>query len=135
MSRPPILRVSETVLYAADLGPTADFYARVLGLRELPARSELSAKFRLPDRGVLLVFDPRTSALPGREVPSHGAVGPGHVAFDVPAGCLQRWREELERRAVPIEREVAWDRGGRSIYVRDPAGNSVELVEGSIWPD
>jgi hypothetical protein len=34
---------------------------------------------------------------------------------------------------VPIEREIEWDEGGTSIYVRDPAGNSVELAPPTIW--
>jgi catechol 2,3-dioxygenase-like lactoylglutathione lyase family enzyme len=37
-------------------------------------------------------------------------------------------------RGIEIEREVGWDEGGRSIYFRDPAGNSVELIEGEAWP-
>ena len=31
------------------------------------------------------------------------------------------------------EREISWPLGGRSVYFRDPAGNSVEYVEGQIW--
>ena len=34
---------------------------------------------------------------------------------------------------VDIETEVEWPGGGRSIYVRDPAGNSVELASSTIW--
>jgi hypothetical protein len=34
---------------------------------------------------------------------------------------------------VEIEREVDWDEGGTSLYVRDPAGNSVELAPPTIW--
>jgi catechol 2,3-dioxygenase-like lactoylglutathione lyase family enzyme len=34
---------------------------------------------------------------------------------------------------VEIEREITWPLGGRSVYFRDPAGNSVEFVEGEIW--
>jgi catechol 2,3-dioxygenase-like lactoylglutathione lyase family enzyme len=29
--------------------------------------------------------------------------------------------------------EVEWPRGGRSLYFRDPAGNSVELVTPGPW--
>jgi hypothetical protein len=34
----------------------------------------------------------------------------------------------LHRHGVSIEKEVEWPRGGKSLYYRDPAGNSVELV-------
>jgi catechol 2,3-dioxygenase-like lactoylglutathione lyase family enzyme len=61
-------------------------------------------------------------------------MGPGHVAFAVEAGGLEAFVAELRRRGVEIEREIPWDEGGRSVYVRDPHGNSVELIEGEAWP-
>lgn len=129
-----IRRVYETVLYAGDVSSAATWYADVLGLRQIEPPDELSAAFRLPDEGVLLVFDPTRSSVPGRPVPSHGAAGPGHVAFSVEPGSLDAWAERLRRRGVEVEKEIDWGEGGRSIYVRDPAGNSVELVDGDIWP-
>jgi catechol 2,3-dioxygenase-like lactoylglutathione lyase family enzyme len=127
-------RVYETVLYAEDVAATAAFYAEVLGLRLVDGPDELAAAFRLDDGGVLLIFDPGRSARPGRPVPSHGTEGASHLAFAVGAGELDAAAEELRERGVEIEREVDWPQGGRSIYVRDPAGNSVELVEGDLWP-
>jgi len=38
-----------------------------------------------------------------------------------------------ETNGVPIESEVRWPRGGRSLYVRDPAGNSVEIASPALW--
>jgi len=84
---------------------------------------------------MLLIFDPEQSAPPGRPIPSHGATGPGHVAFTVGPGGLEAFAAELRRRGVAIESEVEWPEGGRSLYIRDPAGNSVELIEGEAWPD
>jgi catechol 2,3-dioxygenase-like lactoylglutathione lyase family enzyme len=83
---------------------------------------------------VLLIFDPSRASLPGRPVPSHGATGAGHVAFSIEDGTLEAWTEALRGRGIEIEQEKEWQRGGRSIYVRDPAGNSVELVDGDLWP-
>ena len=130
----PITGVYETVLYATDVAAAAAFYADVLGLRLVDGPDELAAGFRLDDGGVLLIFEPSRASLPGRPVPSHGATGAGHVAFSVEDGTLERWTEALRERGVEIELEKEWQRGGRSIYVRDPAGNSVELVEGDLWP-
>jgi catechol 2,3-dioxygenase-like lactoylglutathione lyase family enzyme len=134
MSTRTIIGVYETVVYGRDMAALRDFYAGVLGLRLVDGPDELSAAFRLPDGGVLLAFDPARSSAPGRPVPSHGAQGPGHVAFRVPPESLDGWRAALEAAGVAVEREVDWPLGGRSLYVRDPAGNSVELTPGRIWP-
>ena len=48
--------------------------------------------------------------------------------------ALEAWADELRRAGVAVERQVSWPAGGRSLYVRDPAGNSVELIEGEAWP-
>ena len=121
-------RLYETVVYAGDLQAALAFYRDVLGLRQVD-----DFAFRLDDGGMLLLFDPVLSSQPGRPVPSHGATGVGHVAFSVGDGELDAWREELRAQGVEPEQEKEWTRGGRSIYVRDPAGNSVELVEGDLW--
>jgi catechol 2,3-dioxygenase-like lactoylglutathione lyase family enzyme len=126
--------VYETVLYAADVAAAAAFYSDVLGLRLVDGPDELAAAFRLDDGGVLLIFDASRSSLPNRPVPSHGASGAGHVAFSVEDGTLDAWGEALRERGVEIELERGWNADGRSIYVRDPAGNSVELVGGELWP-
>ena len=127
------MRVYETVLYG-DPAALAMFYREVLGLRIVDGPDELAAAFRLDDRAMLLVFDPARASVPGRAVPSHGTSGAGHVAFAVEPGELDAWRERLQNAGIAIEQEVDWDGRGRSIYVRDPAGNSVELVDGDIWP-
>ena len=128
-----ILGIYETVLYAPDPPAAAAFYRDALGLVPIEDPDELSAVFRLPDGGVLLIFDPQRSSRPGRPVPSHGAAGPGHVAFALEAGGYEGAIAALREANVEVEREVAWERG-RSVYLRDPAGNSVELVDGDIWP-
>ncbi|MGH7447107.1 MAG: VOC family protein, partial [Longimicrobiales bacterium] len=66
-------------------------------------------------------------------IPEHGAVGAGHFAFVIEDDERDGWREHLTRHGVVIEREVDWQDGGASIYVRDPAGNSVELAPPTIW--
>jgi catechol 2,3-dioxygenase-like lactoylglutathione lyase family enzyme len=128
------LRVYETVIYGSDIDAMVEFYEGALGLRPVEPPDELAAAFRLGDGGMLLVFDPGRASAPGRRVPSHGATGAGHVAFAVGRGELDGWRDTLAARGVEVEQEVDWDGRGRSVYVRDPAGNSVELVEGDIWP-
>jgi catechol 2,3-dioxygenase-like lactoylglutathione lyase family enzyme len=130
---PGLIRgVVETCLYAEDLPETARFYEQVLGL-EVLSRAEGRHVFFRSGGGVFLLFDPRRTAVRGGDVPPHGASGPGHVAFAVPASELSAWRPYLEANGVEIEGEVSWPRGGSSIYIRDPAGNSVELTSPTIW--
>jgi catechol 2,3-dioxygenase-like lactoylglutathione lyase family enzyme len=121
------------VLYADDPARAAAFYSEVLGLPLLEEPDELAAVLGLEDGSVLLIFNPALSAAPGRRVPSHGAEGAGHVAFAVRDGELDAYAEDLRLRGVEVEREIEWKPGARSVYVRDPAGNSVELVEGELW--
>ena len=124
-------RIFETVLYAEDLAAAERFYHEALGL-EVLERSNLTVVFRCGG-GVLLIFDPRKSAAPDRDVPSHGTTAVGHIAFAAKPEDLDAWREQLRQAGVPIEREVDWDEGGHSIYFRDPAGNVVELAPPTIW--
>ena len=124
-------KIFETVLYAEDLAGAERFYHEALGL-EVIERNNLTVVFRCGG-GVLLIFDPRKSAAPDRDVPSHGTTGVGHIAFAAKPEDLDAWREQLRQAGVPIEREVDWDEGGHSIYFRDPAGNVVELAPPTIW--
>lgn len=126
--------IYETVLYADDLAEAGAFYRDVLGLRLVKPMSELAAAFRLDDGRMLLVFDRERPRAPGREVPSHGTTGPGHIAFRVEESSLGAWRDRLAGCGVAIEKEITWETGARSIYCRDPSGNSVELAAGEIWP-
>ena len=128
--------ILESVLYADNLDAAQQFYKNVIGLQPVGGVSPLMRTFRVALNQVLLVFDPAQSEPPGREVPSHGARGPGHVALLIHERDLPAWRDRLAAHHVPIEREVVWpqhDARHRSIYVRDPAGNSVELITGDIW--
>jgi catechol 2,3-dioxygenase-like lactoylglutathione lyase family enzyme len=127
------MRVYETVLYAPDAAAAARFYSDVLGLRQIAPPGEHAAAFRLDDDGVLLIFEPGVSSAPGRFVPSHGTTGEGHIAFALQPGETNGLRPHLAELGVEIEREITWPLGGHSVYVRDPAGNSVELIEGEAW--
>ena len=129
--------VLETCLYASDLDAAERFYGTVLGLDAFAREPDRHVFFRC-GAGVLLVFNPartRTAAgqVAGVAIPPHGASGPGHVAFRIAERELAAWRTRLENAGIAIEAEVAWPRGGHSLYVRDPAGNSVELAPASIW--
>ena len=128
------LHIYETILYAEDLVAAEGFYADVLGLKRMTLDSDRGISFRIDDRSVLLIFNPIETVKPHDLVPSHGARGQVHIAFRVDAGELPAWRARLIGSGYEVEREVDWPSGAHSFYVRDPAGNSVEFVEGEIWP-
>ena len=137
MGPSPITRVLEASLYADDLRGADHFYGTILGLERFASVEGRHIFFRCAD-AVVLIFDRRSTAsvptsVGGASVPLHGANGPGHMAFAVSDADLPGWRSHLEAHGVEIESEVTWPRGGRSLYVRDPAGNSVELASPTIW--
>lgn len=124
-------RIFETSLYGRDLDELAGFYRRVIGLESIARFGDRGVALRCGQE-VLLLFDPDESARSDGRVPAHGARGPGHVAFAVTREELPAWRTHLADCGVSIEAEVQWE-DGHSIYVRDPAGNSVELATPGIW--
>lgn len=125
-------RVLETCLYAENLEQTAAFYTEVLGLAPFARADERHVFFRC-GQSVLLLFNPAQTARATGAVPTHGASGPGHVAFALAPGEIDAWRSQLHAHGVAIEAEIAWPNGGASLYFRDPAGNSVELTTPKTW--
>lgn len=127
-------QVLETCLYVGDLEAAERFYSQVLGLKAF-TRAEGRHVFFRCGSGVFLLFNPaKTSQADGPlSVPTHGAHGPGHVAFAMPAAEIEAWRAQLGRNGVEIEAEITWPSGGQSLYFRDPAGNSIELATAQTW--
>ena len=126
--------VLESSLYAADLPAAESFYTEVLGLT-LHSKVEGRHLFFRCGRQMILLFDPEATASPGsgpREAPGHGARGPGHLAFGVKESEIEGWKGHLRQHRVQIEKEIEWG-GGRSLYFRDPAGNSLEITSPAIW--
>ena len=130
-------RVVESALYVDDLTRSWRFYVDVLGGEVLLDTARLLA-LNIGGISVLLLFqrgatsEPLTT--PGGVVPPHGAIGIQHVAFAVPdKAALEGWATRLEHHGIEIESRVRWQRGGESIYVRDPDGHSIELITPGLW--
>ncbi len=125
--------VLETCLYVDDLDAAASFYTSVLGLKRFAAVSGRHVFFRCGN-AVFLLFNPEaTKQESPTGVPTHGAVGEGHVAFEMNEIELDGWKNRLDRKNVALESDYTWPNGGRSLYFRDPAGNSVELTTRKTW--
>jgi catechol 2,3-dioxygenase-like lactoylglutathione lyase family enzyme len=126
----------EAAVYADDLDAARHFYGGVLGLPEIAAQPGRHVFFRC-GQTVLLVFradasrqPPAPGALP---VPPHGSTGAGHVCLTVAEGDLTAMAGHLVGAGIAIDADFRWPHGPRSIYVRDPAGNSVEFASPALW--
>ncbi|HEY9040202.1 MAG TPA: VOC family protein [Roseovarius sp.] len=126
--------VLETALYAADLDAAAAFYRDVIGLKEhqrVPGRHV----FMRCKTSMVMLFNPDATREGGGKlpVPPHGATGEGHICFRAAPGEMDAWAAHLAAMNVKIEADFEWPNGVRSIYVRDPAQNSVEFAEARLW--
>ena len=128
---PSIDHLLEAALYVDDLDRAEAFYRDILGMELIGKEAGRHVFFRA-GQGVLLLFNPKTTLKEG-PFPSHGTNGSGHAALGISTSSLDAWRKRLSEHGVEIEKEVTWPKGGTSLYFRDPAGNSVELVTPGCW--
>lgn len=133
---PAFSGVLEASLYADDLDAAREFYGTTLGLEEVTAVEGRHVFFRC-GRTMVLVFNPNETvkqpfdtALP---VPPHGAHGPGHLCFSAAPEAIDAWKVHLRAKGIQVETEIIWPNGARSVYFRDPAGNSLEFAEPGLW--
>lgn len=133
---PRVNRVVETAIYVADLDASAAFYDRVFRFPALHRDARVAA-YDAGDSTVFLLFKRGASltetVLPGGVIPPHDGSGPAHFCFAVDAEELGRWETHLGNLGIDIENRVRWDRGGASIYFRDPDQHLVELGTPGIW--
>ncbi len=127
-----IKAVVETAVYVDDLQAAETFCSTILGLPVIGKEPGRHVFFQVGEGSVLLAFRVEAT-LKGDQLPAHGATGPGHFALGIEAEAFDAWRKLLHVHGVIIEKEVEWPRGGKSLYFRDPAGNSVELVTPGVW--
>ncbi len=130
----------ETVLYADDLVRAEAFFREVLGLGRMQGDGDRFVAFDAGAGRVLLVFQRGATLEPqavpsGGVIPAHDGQGPQHIAFAIAAAEYDAWCDRLREHGVAIESETQWERGGRSVYFRDPDRHLVELVTPGIWPN
>ena len=129
--------ILESALYVTDLQAAETFYRDIIGLAVL-GRVEGRHVFFRCGNGVLLLFNAEATKTPPPPdarlpVPPHGTVGEGHLCFAATADEIAEWRSHLMAKNIAIESDFEWPQGGRSIYIRDPSGNSIEFAEPRIW--
>ncbi len=127
--------IMETAIYARDLDAVEAFYRDVFGL-ELVSKVPGRLVFFKCGRQMLLVFNPDKSRAqdPASSIPRHGTEGEGHFCFRARDGAeIDAWCAHFAKLGVAIELHHVWPNGARSVYLRDPAGNSVEVGEVALW--
>jgi catechol 2,3-dioxygenase-like lactoylglutathione lyase family enzyme len=133
---PRVTGIIETALDVNNLAAAIEFYHGVLGL-EIIERSDRLCALSVAGRDLLLLFQredpPQAVDIPGGRIPPHGSRGSIHFAFSLDRTELQRWEQFLADKGVVVESRVNWERGGTSVYFRDPDGHLVELATPGVW--
>jgi catechol 2,3-dioxygenase-like lactoylglutathione lyase family enzyme len=150
---PRVTGVLETCISVADVERSARFYERLFGFQRMASDDRLCA-FAVGECGVTDTASPRSQeitgrdvlilfrqggttepvALPGGVIPPHDGGGQSHFALAIPAEDLEAWEKRLTEAGIALESRVRWERGGESLYFRDPDGHLVELATPGIWP-
>jgi catechol 2,3-dioxygenase-like lactoylglutathione lyase family enzyme len=122
--------ILETALYVEDVERSVQFYRILFGFEVIESSPRLSALAVAP-RQVLLLFKKGASVnlSPG----ATDASGQLHLAFAIPASELAAWEAWLKKQGLEIEERKSWERGGQSLYFRDPDQHLLELATPGVW--
>lgn len=134
---PALTGVLETALVVEDVARAVLFYHDLFGF-EVLLESERLCSTNVKPGQVLLLFRRGGSLdhvqIPGGIIPGGmDAQGRGHMAFAIAPENLNLWQQWLAQHSVAIQSTVRWERGGLSIYFRDPDGNLLELAAPGVW--
>jgi catechol 2,3-dioxygenase-like lactoylglutathione lyase family enzyme len=129
--------IVETCINVAEINRAREFYQLLFNFEAMVSDERFCALRAGPD--VLLLFTQGGSSDPvvirGGVIPPHETRGPGHLAFAISADAVETWRTRLREYGIEIESEVQWERGGVSLYFRDPDANLLELATPGVWPN
>jgi catechol 2,3-dioxygenase-like lactoylglutathione lyase family enzyme len=122
--------ILESSLYVKDVTASARFYEKIFGFMVISDFGERGCAMRAGDRQVLLLFKKGGS----RDIVSpHDGDGELHVAFAISASELPRWEAWLAENGIAIEETRVWERGGTSVYFRDPDRHLLEIATPGVW--
>jgi catechol 2,3-dioxygenase-like lactoylglutathione lyase family enzyme len=120
----------ESSLYVSDVIRSARFYEKTFGFRVISDFGERGCAMQAGDRSVLLLFKKGGSRLIATP---HDGDGELHIAFAISASELEKWEAWLEENGIAIEEKRTWDRGGQSLYFRDPDRHLLEIATPGVW--
>jgi catechol 2,3-dioxygenase-like lactoylglutathione lyase family enzyme len=128
---PPVVDgLLESSLYVEDVARSAAFYEKIFGFPVISNFQPRGCALRAGDRQVLLLFQKGASR--ATQSP-HDGEGELHVAFAIPAAELENWEAWLARNGIAVEEKHAWERGGWSLYFRDPDRHLLEVATPGVW--
>jgi catechol 2,3-dioxygenase-like lactoylglutathione lyase family enzyme len=129
--------IVETCINVAEINRAREFYQLLFNFEAMVSDERFCALRAGSD--VLLLFTHGGSNEPvvilGGIIPPHETRGAGHLAFAISSDALETWRMRLRECGIEIESEVQWERGGTSLYFRDPDANLLELATPGVWPN
>ena len=127
---PKLDGILESSLYVDDLPRAVRFYQDIFGFPVISDFGERGCAMHAGPRQVLLLFKKGASRT---IVSPHDGDGELHIAFAISASELAAWESWLVQQGIAIEEKSTWDRGGWSIYFRDPDRHLLELATPGVW--
>lgn len=122
--------ILESSLYVDDVAVSARFYEKIFGFRMISDFGERGCAMQAGTRQVLLLFKKGGS----HSIQSpHDGNGELHLAFAIPVSELDTWEAWLAENEIPVEEKRTWDRGGQSVYFRDPDRHLIEIATPGVW--
>ena len=122
--------ILESSLYVADVARSAGFYEKIFGFQVISDFGERGCAMKAGTRQVLLLFKKGGS----RDMLSpHDGDGELHIAFAIGAADLASWEAWLDENGIAVEEKRRWERGGCSLYFRDPDRHLLEVATPGVW--
>jgi catechol 2,3-dioxygenase-like lactoylglutathione lyase family enzyme len=120
----------ESSLYVENVARSTRFYEKIFGFRVISDFGERGCAMEAGNRQVLLLFQKDGS----RQIQTpHYGEGELHLALAVSASELPGWEAWLEQNGIAIEEKRTWERGGQSVYFRDPDRHLLEIATPGVW--
>jgi catechol 2,3-dioxygenase-like lactoylglutathione lyase family enzyme len=122
--------ILESSLYVADVAQSARFYETIFGFHVISDFGERGCAMEAGRHQVLLLFKKGASLA----IPSpHDGDGRLHLAFAISDTELAVWEAWLSQNGIPVEERRTWERGGQSLYFRDPDRHLLEIATPGVW--
>jgi len=122
--------ILESSLYVDDVARSAHFYEKIFGFAVISDFGGRGCAMEAGKRQVLLLFKKGGSV--AIQSP-HDGNGELHLAFAISATELAGWEGWLAENGIAVEEKRAWERGGQSLYFRDPDRHLIELATPGVW--